>query len=85
MIIDPADLTLVHTLHVNGSGPEPRPGLFFATDTWIGAPSNREPQKCSGLGWYDLHALPTDLLNYSAAGITAYRRGTQFSIMGWTG
>lgn len=29
--IDPADLRHVHTMHVNGSGPEPRLGLFFET------------------------------------------------------
>lgn len=83
VIIDPAELTLVHTIHVNGSGPEPRLGLFFATDTWIGEPCNREPEKCSGLGWFDLHGLPLELIDYPAAGITAYRNGTPFSTMGW--
>lgn len=84
VMVDPATFDHVHTVHVNGSGPEPRLGLFFATTSWIGEPSNREPDKCSGIGWFDLHTLPVDLIEYPAAGISAYRRGTSFSIMGWT-
>ncbi|MBA0124464.1 NUDIX domain-containing protein [Haloechinothrix sp. YIM 98757] len=83
VLIDPADLDHVHTLHVNGSGPEPRLGLFFATARWIGEPVNREPDKCSGIGWFDLDSLPTDLIDYPGAGITAYREGVSFSIKGW--
>ena len=84
VMIDPLDLAHVHTVHVNGSGPEPRLGLFFATTRWIGEPVNREPDKCSGMGWFDLHSLPADLIEYPAAGITAYRNGVPFSIIGWT-
>jgi 8-oxo-dGTP diphosphatase len=84
VMIDPIDLIHVHTIHVSGSGPEPRVGLFFATSSWIGEPSNREPEKCSGLGWFDLHGLPAELIEYPAAGIAAYRRGIPFSVMGWT-
>ncbi|SFS52487.1 NUDIX hydrolase [Saccharopolyspora flava] len=83
VVIDPSDLTHVHTIHVNDSGPEPRLGLFFTTTTWIGEPVNREPEKCSELGWFDLHNLPEDLIDYTAAGITAYRRGNPFSLLGW--
>lgn len=83
VVIDPADLTLVHTIHVKGSGPEPRLGLFFATEAWVGEPSNCEPAKCSGLGWFDRHSLPVDLIDYPGAGITAYFSGIPFSIMGW--
>lgn len=84
VMIDPNDLTHVHTIHVSGSGPEPRLGLFFATSQWIGEPTNREPEKCSGLGWYDLHSLPADLIDYPAAGIQAYCHGHSFSITGWS-
>jgi 8-oxo-dGTP diphosphatase len=41
VLIDPADLRHVHTLHVNGSGPEPRLGAFFETQRWIGELTNR--------------------------------------------
>lgn len=84
VLIDPHDLAHVHTIHVNGSGPEPRLGLFFATDRWVGEPSNREPDKCSGLDWFDMGELPTGLIEYPATGISAYRSGTAFSILGWS-
>ncbi|WP_199444549.1 NUDIX hydrolase [Umezawaea beigongshangensis] len=82
--IDPADLRLVHTLHVNGSGPEPRLGLFFTTRRWNGEPRNREPDKCSAVRSYALDALPAQLIDYPAAGIHAHRTSTPFSTQGWT-
>ena len=81
--VDPADLRLVHTLHVNGSGPEPRLGLFFETRHWGGTPTNREPDKCSVVRWFPLDALPDQLIDYPAAGIHAYRTASTFSTRGW--
>ncbi|MPY98149.1 MAG: NUDIX domain-containing protein [Actinophytocola sp.] len=84
VLIQPADLRHVHTVHVNGSGPEPRLGLFFETRHWLGEPSNREPEKCSAVRWCPLHALPDDLIDYPAVGILGYVNGEAFSIHGWT-
>jgi mutator protein MutT len=83
VVVRAADLRHVHTLHVNGSGPEPRLGVFFEAREWSGEPVNREPDKCSAVGWFDLSALPERLIEYPAAGITAYRDGRQFGIRGW--
>lgn len=84
VLVQPADLCHVHTLHVNGSGPEPRLGLFFEARHWIGEPHNREPDKCSALRWFPLDALPDQLIGYPASGIDAYRTGVPFSVHGWT-
>ncbi|WP_158852974.1 NUDIX hydrolase [Saccharothrix deserti] len=81
--LDPADLRLVHTLHVNGSGPEPRLGLFFEARRWTGNPANLEPDKCSAVRWFPLDALPDRIIDYPAAGIRAYRTGTAFGTRGW--
>lgn len=81
--IDPADLRHVHTIHVNGSGRESRLGLFFETRRWVGDPTNREPDKCSAVGWFPLNGLPDQLIAYSASGIQAYRDGLTFSVRGW--
>lgn len=83
VLIQPADLRHVHTIHVNGSGPEPRLGLFFEARRWIGQPTNREPDKCSGVRWFPLDALPDQLIDYPATGINAYREGLSFSLRGW--
>jgi 8-oxo-dGTP diphosphatase len=84
VLIDPADLDHVHTIHVNGSGPEPRLGLFFATSHWIGEPANREPTKCRAVRWFPFTSLPERIIDYPAAGIDAYRNGAKFSIRGWS-
>lgn len=83
VLIEPDDLRNVHTLHVNGSGPEPRLGLFFEACHWVGEPTNREPDKCSAVSWFPLDALPEKLIEYPAAGIDAYLTGVPFSIQGW--
>lgn len=83
VLIETADLRHVHTIHVNGSGPEPRLGLFFEARRWIGQPINREPDKCSVVRWFPLDALPDQLIDYPASGIGAYREGLSFSLRGW--
>ncbi|RDI26600.1 NUDIX hydrolase [Lentzea flaviverrucosa] len=83
VVIEPGDLRHVHTLHANGSGVEPRLGLFFEVRRWSGEPVNREPEKCSELRWFELDALPEDFLSYSAAGIIGYLAGESFGLLGW--
>lgn len=85
VVIDPADLRHVCTLHVNGSGLEPRLGLFFEAPRWSGEPVNREPAKCSAVGWFRLGALPAGMIDYPAAGLDAYRSGQPFGVRGWDG
>lgn len=80
VVVESGDLRHVHTLHVNGSGVEPRLGLFFETRRWSGEPVNREPEKCSAVRWFPLDALPADLIEYSATGLTARQ---PFGVLGW--
>lgn len=57
----------------------PRIGWFFTARLAPGAePVNREPDKCSGLGWYPLDDLPQDMVAYCRAGLEAYRAGVPF-------
>lgn len=83
VLADPADLRLVHTVHVAGSGPIPRLGLFFETRRWVGEPTNREPEKCSAVGWFHRDRLPDEVIPYPLAGIQAYLDGVPFSVLGW--
>ncbi|TDQ04866.1 NUDIX hydrolase [Labedaea rhizosphaerae] len=83
VLVAPSDLRHVHTMHVSGSGPEPRLGLFFEARRWVGEPTNREPDKCSAVRWFPLSNLPERLIPYPAAGIDAYRQGLVFSTRGW--
>jgi 8-oxo-dGTP diphosphatase len=83
VLIHPEQLRHVHTIHVNGSGPEPRLGLFFEATRWAGEPANQEPDKCSAVHWFPLDKLPDQLIDYPAAGIHAYIADQPFSIQGW--
>lgn len=83
VLVEAADLRHVHTLHANGSGVEPRLGLFFEVIRWTGEPVNLEPGKCSEVRWFGLRALPAELIPYPAAGLDAYLEGRQFGVLGW--
>ncbi|MFC9432466.1 NUDIX domain-containing protein [Nocardia sp. NPDC057030] len=86
VVIDPADLRVVHVAHVAGSGPEPRLGLFLHARRWQGQAYNREPDKCSGLRWVGLDEIgELDVIEYPAVGIRAYLEGdvVAFSEHGW--
>ena len=83
VVVRPADLRCVHTIHVKNPGEDPRIGLFFEAISWIGEPSNREPEKCSAIGWYPLDQLPHPMIPYPAAGIAAYQAGENFGVLGW--
>ncbi|MFB9686103.1 NUDIX domain-containing protein [Amycolatopsis plumensis] len=81
--IDLPDLRHVHTLHVTGSGPVPRLGVFFEARRWSGEPYNREPDKCSAVEWFHRDRLPEDVIPYPLAGIQGYLEGRTFDVLGW--
>ncbi|PRY32745.1 NUDIX domain-containing protein [Umezawaea tangerina] len=83
VVVGLPDLRHVHTLHVAGSGPVPRLGLFFEARRWVGEPVNREPGKCSAVEWFDRDALPDGVIPYPLAGIRAYLDGVPFAVLGW--
>jgi len=58
--IDSADLHLVHTMHRYSEDPEPHEkiDLGFEVAKWRGKLINAEPEKCSGLMWAAVDALP---------------------------
>lgn len=55
----------------------PRTGWFFEAEYDPARPPyNREPEKCSGLAWFPLDALPDDIVAYCRAGLDGYRAGS---------
>ncbi|MGF6881541.1 8-oxo-dGTP diphosphatase [Nocardia sp. GAS34] len=88
VVIDPADLRVVHVAHVAGSGPEARLGLFLYAARWQGEPWNREGEmgKCSAVCWVPLDQVAEwDVIEYPAVGIRAFLAGAaaSFSEHGW--
>ncbi|WUH94253.1 methyltransferase domain-containing protein [Streptomyces sp. NBC_00433] len=75
----PHELEAAVVMQHRSPGGSPRIGWFFTARLAAGAePVNREPDKCSGLGWYPLDDLPHDMVAYCRAGLDAYRAGVPF-------
>ncbi|MFG1807254.1 methyltransferase domain-containing protein [Streptomyces sp. NPDC049040] len=75
----PHEVEAAVVMQHRGPGGMPRIGWFFTARLAAGAePVNREPDKCSGLGWYPLDDLPDDMVAYCRAGLDAYRAGVPF-------
>ncbi len=79
--IVPTEVRLVHLMHHHtDSG---RIALFFEVTRWDGTPSNREPYKCAGWGWFALTDLPADMIPYAAQVLTHYAKGEIYTERGW--
>ncbi|GAA3369490.1 hypothetical protein GCM10020367_12400 [Streptomyces sannanensis] len=77
----PEDLRVALVMQHRGPGAQPRMGWFFEAEYGAGGePYNREPDKCSELGWFPLDALPDDMVAYCRAGLDAYRAGERFVV-----
>jgi 8-oxo-dGTP diphosphatase len=81
--IDSGDLRLVGVVHHRQRADLARVGMFFATGRWDGEPYNAEPHKCGKLLWCDPSVLPSNTIDYPAAGIASYLSGTPFTAHNW--
>ncbi|WP_088278745.1 NUDIX domain-containing protein [Ideonella sp. A 288] len=79
--IRPDDLRLAHVIHRRSEAE--RVSFFFTTDTWRGEPQNREPHKCSELGWHPLTGLPPNMVAYVRHAIDQVQAGQVYSEFGW--
>ncbi|MGW6388966.1 NUDIX domain-containing protein [Streptomyces sp. NPDC055103] len=85
LVIDPADLELVHTVHlVDRPGGQPRIGLFFRARHWEGVPEVREPDKCVTWQWWSAKDLPEPIVPYTRAAIEGILAGRLYTEMGWS-
>ncbi|MFF4293416.1 phosphotransferase [Streptomyces vinaceus] len=70
------DVTAAVTVHHRPpTGSRSRLGVFFEVRRWSGRPGIMEPDRCDGMGWYALDALPEPMVAYCRAGLDAYRAG----------
>jgi 8-oxo-dGTP diphosphatase len=83
IVLDPAGLRSVLTMHRRNPDGQARFGFFFEPGRWDGEPVNREPGKHSELVWADPAALPVDTVDYTAKAIAAIKGGRSFTTNGW--
>jgi len=81
IVIEPQDLRLCHVIHRKSDSE--RVSFFFTSEGWQGEPQNREPHKCSELGWYPLSALPSNMVPYVRHAIEQVVGGSPYSEFGW--
>lgn len=79
--IDPGDVEFAHVMHSSSGGG--RAAFFFIVRQWEGTPENREPGKCSELAWFQLDALPQELVGYCRLALAHIAAGEPFSVYGW--
>ncbi|MFE9846574.1 phosphotransferase [Streptomyces goshikiensis] len=76
VLIEPQDVTAAVTVHHRPPvGSRSRLGVFFEVRRWSGQPRIMEPDRCDGMAWYPLDALPAPMVAYCRAGLDAYRAG----------
>lgn len=70
-------------LVVHQKSGEGRLGLFFVSDSWEGALENIEPDKCRELRWFDLNALPENIVPYAKIALDEFAAGHNLALYGW--
>ncbi len=58
---------------------------YFFLTKYEGEPKIKEPFKCSELKWFDIDALPDDLLDDRKRAFEAFKKGEPFLEYGWEG
>ena len=82
VVIDERDVEFAHIMHNSSSGG--RAAFFFTVHRWAGEPENREPDKCKGLRWFPLGALPEHMIDYCRVALGHVAAGRPFSVYGWS-
>ena len=66
IIVSSEALRFVHVAHRLGRGQpgQERLDIFFEATKWHGEVVNAEPEKCDDLSWFDVDALPENMLPF---------------------
>ncbi|MGW2081246.1 NUDIX hydrolase [Streptomyces sp. NPDC001939] len=84
LIIDPADVDLVHVVHlVDSPQARPRIGLVFQAHDWSGVPEVLEPERCVEWRWFAPQDIPAQTVPYTRLAIEGILAGRLYSEMGW--
>ncbi|MCX5395327.1 NUDIX domain-containing protein [Streptomyces sp. NBC_00094] len=85
LVIESADVELVHTVHMREQPTDPpRVQLFFRALRWEGGPKLREPDRCVQWEWWNVKDLPEPIVPYTRAAIEGIRAGRVYTELGWT-
>jgi 8-oxo-dGTP diphosphatase len=80
--IAPGDLQVVGVMHRRSD--DERVDFFVTAAAWAGEIANQEPHRCDQLAWFDLDALPENVIPYVRRALDNYRKGKWFDSFGWS-
>ncbi len=80
--ISPLDLQVVGVMHRKSN--DERIDFFLVAASRSGEITNREPDRCDQLAWFDMDALPENVIPYVRRALDNYRRGIWFDSFGWS-
>ena len=78
VVLDPADLELVHTMNRRIPDNE-RVDFFFTTKKWQGEPKIMEPDRCDDLSWFESNDLPKNIIPYIRQAIDSFLNNIIYS------
>lgn len=81
IILDPADLKVVHILHRQSN--RLNVDIFFECSRWSGDITNCEVDKCEGLSFFPINALPSNTVTYLLDVLEHVSKGRFYSESGW--
>ena len=82
LVINPADLEVVHVMHRKGPIDE-RIDFFAVASTYESEIKNCEPNKCGDLSWFPIDDLPENTIDYIKIAIENFMKGIHHSEYGW--
>ena len=74
LVVQPADLKLVHVLHRNKSN-ETMIVLYFKPGAWSGEPAVRETKKFKRVTWFPTNDLPKNISRITKNVLQRYHKG----------
>ena len=87
IVISRDDLEFVHVMHRKSvqehKSDENRVDFFFSAKKWKGVPKNMEPDKCDDLDWFEVGALPSNMVPYVRRAIDSIMHRRAYSEVGW--
>jgi 8-oxo-dGTP pyrophosphatase MutT (NUDIX family) len=84
--LDTDTLYVAHTQHRKSDlDDSERVHIYFVAEKWAGEITNCEEDKCSGLSWFDLDDLPTNMVPCVRESILNIRNKKPYSEFGWLG
>ena len=79
IILNEADMQLVHVLHKHTKFGAHRVTLYFKATKWKGDLRTGEPSKFKGVSWFSLDNLPSNLSSTVRHVLVQYREGQLYS------